>query len=305
MTDNVLQPELAPAIRQVLDALRRRIRRYVWLEGLGWVVAWLGAAFWFTLGMDRFLEPAPAVRVVLLVLVGAVAVGIFVRKVAGRLIVPLGDPSMALLLERYFPQFGDSLLTAVELAGGRATPDGLSQDLLSRTFDEAVGPLGEVRLPKVFNPRPLRTALGAAAVLSVSIAVFGLLQSAAMEIWVQRSLLFSDQPWPRATRLVVEGFETTNSIKVLRGTDYTVVALADRDMPEVPERVYVEYTEAGAHRSRPMRRQGDAGLGSRSPDAHGNYERFSYVFTGVMNPIGFERGRRRRRETRPADRGRR
>ena len=237
MTDNALQPELAPAIRQVLDALRRRIRWYVWLEGLGWVVAWLAAAFWVTLGLDRFLEPAPVVRAFLLVLVGVVAVGIFVRKVVRRLLVPLGDPSMALLLERYFPQFGDSLLTAVELAGGRATPDGLSQDLLARTFREAAGPLGEVRLPKVFNPRPLRTSLGAAAILSASIAIFGLIQTDAMGIWVQRSLLFSDEPWPRATHLIVEGFES-GSVKILRGADYTVVALADRDMPGARPRLH-------------------------------------------------------------------
>ena len=103
MTDNALQPELAPAIHQVLDALRRRIRWYVWLEGSGGVVAWLAAAFWATLAPRPLSGAAPPVRVVLLVLVGLVAVGIFVRKVVRRLLVPLGDPSMALLLERTSP----------------------------------------------------------------------------------------------------------------------------------------------------------------------------------------------------------
>ena len=328
MTTNVLQSELAPAIREVLDALRRRIRWYVWLEGLGWAVAWLGAAFWASLALDRFLELLPVTRALLLGFVGLVTLWGLYRKILRRAFVPLGDPSMALLLERYFPQFGDSLLCAVELAENGTMADGLSQELLARTFRKAAGPLGEVHLPKVFNPRPLRTSLGAAAVLFASVVLFGLLRSETMGIWARRSLLFADEPWPHTTRLLVEGFES-GSVKILRGTDHTVVALADREMPDVPERVYVEFLDGGVRKSKPMRHQHDSGegrgfrvqgsgfreegardwgLGTRDGESgegetgHSSspapspqplapsprYERFSYAFTSVMNPITFD-----------------
>jgi hypothetical protein len=46
------RPQLAPAVRAVLCTLRRRIRQYVWLEGVAAAVAWLGVAFWATLAID-------------------------------------------------------------------------------------------------------------------------------------------------------------------------------------------------------------------------------------------------------------
>lgn len=288
MTTSPLQPELAPAIRRALGALRRRIRWYVWLEGLGWAVAWLGAAFWATLGLDRYIEFVPAVRQILAGLVGVVLAWVLWRRIVRRAFVPLRDPSMALLLERYFPQFGDSLLTAVELCEDGAATEGLNPELLARTRQIAAAPLGEVRLRRVFNPRPLRTSLGAAALLAASVGLYGLLQPETMGRWARRSLLFADEPWPHDTRLVVEGFDS-GFLKVLRGTSVTVVVLADRGDPDVPERqfvvpdrVYVSYVEGGVRKSRPLLRHGDAG-----PTA-GRYQRFSHVFENVANPITFD-----------------
>ena len=65
-TDLDDRPTLAPAVAAVLGALRRRIRQYVWLEGCGAAVAWLGVAFWATLAVDWFFEPPAAVRGVML-----------------------------------------------------------------------------------------------------------------------------------------------------------------------------------------------------------------------------------------------
>jgi hypothetical protein len=56
------RPTLAPAIAAMLGTLRRRIRRYVWLQGCAAAVVWLGVAFWATLAADWFFEPPVAVR---------------------------------------------------------------------------------------------------------------------------------------------------------------------------------------------------------------------------------------------------
>ena len=52
------------------EALRRRIRRYIWLEGVAKATACLGAAFWLSLLIDRLWEPSRAVRGILLAGVG-------------------------------------------------------------------------------------------------------------------------------------------------------------------------------------------------------------------------------------------
>ena len=50
----------------VLIELRRRIRRYVLLEGSALVVAVLGVVFWISLGLDYWLEPGRGARQALL-----------------------------------------------------------------------------------------------------------------------------------------------------------------------------------------------------------------------------------------------
>ena len=117
---------LAPAIRAALDGLRRRIREYVWVDGLAAAVAWLGAAFWLSLATDWLFEPPKSVRGAV---VAAAAIGlavVLVRRIVRRAFVRLSDSNMAMLLERRFPQLGDCLLTAVVLAArmrpGRVRP---------------------------------------------------------------------------------------------------------------------------------------------------------------------------------------
>lgn len=281
MSGNPAAFQLAPAIRRVLGGLRRRIRWYIWLEGTAWAIAWLGVAFWASLAVDRVFEPPAAARKVLLAAVGLVLAWVLVRQIVRRVFVPLRDSSLALLLERCFPQFGDSLLTAVELAPGALGHQGINRELLTRTCLKAAAPLGEVRLKKVFNPWPLRTSLSAAVLLGISVGVFGLARPADLGVWARRNLLFSDELWPRNTRLLMEGFQQ-GFVKVARGSTLNIVALADMNMPTVPDKLYVRYAEAGRRKSRPMSRLGQARPGVDP------FQRFSYTFENILNPIRFD-----------------
>ena len=59
--------QLDRSIRTLLAALRRRIRCYVWAQGLAGLVAVLGVVFWISLAVDWFFEPSIFVRKILLV----------------------------------------------------------------------------------------------------------------------------------------------------------------------------------------------------------------------------------------------
>ena len=259
MTGNLPPIQLAPAIQAILADLRRRIRRYVGLEGLAAAVAWLGAAFWISLGIDWALEPARPVRGVLLLLVLLVLAWIVFRSMIGRVLVPLSDRSMAILLERYFPQFRDGLITAVELTEqGR---EGLDCDaiMLARTCREAVEPIVAVRLRRVFNPRPLRRALLAAVVASLSVAVYGLVNPECMAIWTNRCLALGDVAWPRVTQLAMgDPFGPKNTvIRVAKGSDVDVVVLADLTEHTAPQVVQIRSrTEGGVREQKAMNRDG-------------------------------------------------
>jgi len=278
MTGNPPKPELRPAIRATLDVLRRRIRRYVWLQGAGAAAAWLGAAFWLSLALDWFFEPSPAVRgaVLAFALVGLVALfwGLAVRRAA----VPFSYSNLAMLLERRFPEFRDSLLTAVDLAG--VASDECNPHLLAETCRLAEVPIGQVRLSRVFNPAPLRRSLMAAAVFVVSIAGFIQASPDLAAVWARRALLLSDELWPRNCRLAIEGFDG-GVAKVARGADLDIVAKADTSMPVVPDVVEVRYRGAGGLRKR-MSRVGNARPG------RDEYQEYSYTFRGLLAPVTFD-----------------
>ena len=62
MPNTQTTPDLPNAVRQALDAVRRRIRTYVWIDGLAKLIVALGLAYWLGLALDWLFEPSPAVR---------------------------------------------------------------------------------------------------------------------------------------------------------------------------------------------------------------------------------------------------
>jgi len=279
MTHHPPRPELAPAIRATLDALRQRIRRYVWLEGLGAGVAWLGAMFWGSLATDWLFEPRAGLRAALLAAALAGLAAVVWATAVRRARVPLSYSNLAMLLERRFPEFRDSLLTAVDLTG-TAVPDDCNPHLLAQSCRQAEAPVRQVRLARVFNRVPLRRSLGAAAVFALSIAGFASASPDQAAVWVRRAILLSDELWPRNSRLVIEGFDS-GVAKVARGADLEIVAKADLAMPVVPEVVEVRYRgEHGLRRL--MSRVG------RAEPARDEYQEYSYAFRGVLAPIEFD-----------------
>jgi hypothetical protein len=279
MTENPKHPQLAPVIRSTLDALRRRVRGYIWLEGLAEGALWLGVSFWISLAVDWFFEPSPFVRGVILTAAVLGLLAVFWFMIARRVLVPLSYSNLAMLLERRFPQFHDGLLTAVALCDPASGAD-YNAHLLARTCRQAEGPVREVSFSRVFNRGPLRRRLGAAAALLLSVLGFALARPDLASVWARRAVLFSDELWPRSTRLVIEGFDG-GVARVARGSDLEITVKADLGMPVVPDVVAVRYrSERGARKL--MSR-----VGAADPDRD-QYQEYSYTFRGVLTPIEFD-----------------
>src|SRR4051812_37839260 len=103
MADQRTTSELPLAVRRTLDAVRRRIRAYVWLEGIAMVLVTLGLAFWLGMAADWLFEPTPSVRRMGLIAAACIAFYICYRYLLRRAFVPISDVSAAVLLERRFP----------------------------------------------------------------------------------------------------------------------------------------------------------------------------------------------------------
>jgi hypothetical protein len=260
---------LTPDLESLLAGLRWRIRLYIWAEGLSLAVLWLGLMFWIGYGLDYLpvlmgaSEMPVSARGVLLALTGLALAVILYRWIFLRTFVPLGDRSMALLLERTFRDFDDSLVTAVELSKAPDHASPFSRELLTRTTDEARARVGDVRLARVFNLRTLGWEVAAAVLMLASIGSFYAANAGAMQQAAQRLYLLSNVPWPRsahievvgievlrnlspgdeAPRLITLPFDEGRSLKVARGANIVLKVRAAQP-PEaqyVPESCRIEY----------------------------------------------------------------
>lgn len=273
---------LSPTIAGKLKALRRRIRRYVTVSSLGVIVAWLGLAFWVTLAIDwlpvsmGYDEPGPAVRLSLLILAGVVLVWLLMRGLA-RVARPLTDRSMAVVLERRFREFDDSLLTTVELTEQPTHAAQFSPDMLRHTEEQALHRAAEVPIGKVFNPGPLVRNVALGVLLAGSVAAFAAAAPDQFDIWTRRVLLLEDVKWPRQSFLVIEG---PMERRVARGGDVELLVKASA-AHKVPGSVRVEWqNEDGTSGYAEFDREGD--------EARDGWQYYTYRFTGLRGSLTYD-----------------
>src|SRR5689334_10583397 len=114
MSASALPFEIPRPVAKKVSRLRLLVRLYSLAEGLAAVAIVVGLGFWLGLAMDWLLEPSPAVRVAI---EAAIAVGVLVvawRYIGRRAIAPLPGDSLALLVERQYPELREGLITTVQ-----------------------------------------------------------------------------------------------------------------------------------------------------------------------------------------------
>ncbi len=176
-------------ITRVLSDLRARIRRYVLWEGIAWVILFLALVFWGLYATDavhfavRKLELPLWLRRSLVVAGIAGLAWVFLTRIVWRLLRPLEPRSLALLLERKFPDLSERLITAVELEGQSLERSAQSNAMLQQTLADLGRQLGTLDVTPVFDFRPLRRGALIAGVLVASIVGFGVVNAQAMSRW--------------------------------------------------------------------------------------------------------------------------
>jgi hypothetical protein len=144
--------------------------------------------------------------------------------ILARLLTHFGQRSLALVLERRFPQLlGDRLITAVELSKPRARQYGYSPAMLQLTINDAAERVHKIPLGEVFNwTRLVRHGL-ALALITIGFYIcagigYCLINRPAgvgefmhdfndtAIIWFQRNILLMDTIWPRRAQLELLDF---------------------------------------------------------------------------------------------------
>lgn len=286
MPESTPNPELTPAIRSTLAAVRARIRAYVWVEGLAMLVALVGFAFWLGMAWDWMFEPSPASRRIALVAVGCLALYVVYRYLLRRVFVPISDKSAAVLLERRFPKLQDHLLTAVDIAAAPDHAADYNPQLLSETSQAADAAVAGLNVSQLFNRGPLIRTVSAAAALAASIAAFAILSHDVFGFWLDRIAL-SDKPWPRRVQLEVVGFAPDDAgqrtHKLAQDDDFELLVHANTKDYKAPDEVEIRFRLADGRRGRDtMIRVGDA------ESARGDFQLFRYEFKHVGGDMEFD-----------------
>jgi hypothetical protein len=285
LSDPTNTPELPANVRRALDAVRRRIRAYVWVHGLAIIVLTLGLTFWLGLAADWLFEPSPTTRRIGLIAAACIAFYVCYRHLLRRIFVPISDTAAAVLLERRFPELKDHVLTAVDVASIPAHAAAYHPDLVAQTNRAASDAIAAVNPGDLFNRRPLVRSIVAAVALAISLVVFAVLSREVFSFWLERIAL-SETPWPRRVHLEVVGFppNTTGERihKLAQDDDFELLVHASTNGYDVPKEVEIRYRLADGRRGRDtLTRVGEA-------VGHEDYQLFRYEFKHVIGDMDFD-----------------
>lgn len=248
-------PRERPELQEPLRQLDRRIRRYVFLEGLAWAAVFVGSwaavsflvdwAFLFRLcGVDYLRDGlveghrVARTSAALFLVVGLL--GVLAWHWGWRLSVRFRPVDLALVLERRFPGIlGDRLITTLELGDPEtARRHEVSWPLVETASAEAIERLRQLELARVFDLKRLQR-LGLAALLLAGIAAsVALLNTDAAVTWADRNLLLREAYWPRPILLQIGGFSPERTRAVPFGSELRLDlrawkwVVATRDNPE-------------------------------------------------------------------------
>ncbi|QEF99220.1 hypothetical protein Mal15_32810 [Stieleria maiorica] len=204
---------LDPELQSLLQSLRGRIRRYVVWDSVLAILAVVLSAFWVGLLVDYVpvtlggTEMPRSARGILLSAVGLAVFVIVVRMLIDRLVRPLPDDSLALLVERHHPKLAGRLVTAVQLSRPGRSGDSHSPDLLRLVHREASQSVDEVDPGRVFRMQPLLQKAAIAGPLLLLALVFAAYSPNAFARAAARLTLLSDARWPRRAKLEMVGVD--------------------------------------------------------------------------------------------------
>ncbi len=285
--------ELPSTIRDLLVDVRRKIRFRVLVDGLlvaailVLTIYWLGAALDYLPVKIGSNETPTWVRIALLSLMGILAGWALLWRLARRYLVRLTDRSMAVLLERHFPELNNELVTVVELAD-KSTDDisnpAAYRVMLARVQQSAAQRVAALNTAPLLNWRPVWLFGSIAAVLMLWTIGVAIASPTWLSQWNARLFALSDQRWPRLAHLEIEGVQiqlppftgqlaadrvvipfTDKLAHVPRGASVTLNAKADAEANLVPELCTLFYQLNDGSRGRAnMRRLGAANAGWQS-----------------------------------------
>lgn len=208
------------ALRTKLGRARRYWALLDAVAGAGWLLVVLLLAALLCFHLDRLLVLSPAARVAWLAFCGVLVVGGGAWWIGLPLLRRRTDESVAVRVERRYPDLGERLLSTVELAEEtEARRAGISTSMIGALASETTRLAAPLRFESAFGLNGVALAGGLAALMTGLVLLHQMLLPDAMRAWWLRMTdPYGGVPVYRDTRVRLEPRDTV----LLRGGDLAV-----------------------------------------------------------------------------------
>jgi hypothetical protein len=273
---------IAEHIRKLFAILRVSIRAYILVQAICVLIVWLTATFWLGWAIDYLpvlagaSEMPKSARTVWLIITLTGSGYLIWRFFLSRFFTKLPDNTLALLIERKYAHFQESLITSVEhhQTDANASLTDTSSMLQAAQTQAAAG-LSAVHISQLFNWQPLFLYVVAAVMAISSVIGMSLYANAGLQLAMQRLYFLHESPWPRLAHIEIVGVEVrrnyseatlaapdqfqfeNNVVKVPRGANITLLVKAHATAKVLPKFCLLHFTTPdGEHGSVTMKTMG-------------------------------------------------
>ncbi|MHC4862298.1 MAG: hypothetical protein ACYTDY_19630, partial [Planctomycetota bacterium] len=214
-----------------IDRFRTRLRAIYLVLGVSRVFIAAIALLFLSFLLDYFLRLPLGVRFASCVIAVLAVVVVFLRSVVYPLSVEFKDDDLALAAEARIPELEDRLISALQFRRQLDDPTNAESPEMMRAVIEEAGRLETVlKTARLTDPRRVRREALAASLAVLLLVLFAAITPSTFGTWINRNLLLRDMSWPRATTLVVLGFDGLEKV-VTRGQSVRVDVRAEGKVP--------------------------------------------------------------------------
>ena len=233
-------------IEQKLASLRRRLTGWLTVHGLGrWLLIVCGLIVLDIL-IDRLFEMDYAQRVIMLVVMAAIAVYFFFTKVVKPLLTRLSDDDLICRVEAKNKDAREQIIASVQLARqDNLAATGTSQQLVDATIASGVATAKEIDFDSTLDRKQHKKDLGllGGGVLLLAVFALGAMGTQFLGTWFSRNLMLTNRQWPQPTYLVIEGAEDGKMVLPLGSKHKQIVTITeDSSVTDVAVSMEVEGT---------------------------------------------------------------
>lgn len=213
-----------------MAVVRRALLGHFLAEGVARTLVVTVGLLLLSLGLDWWLDLSLTARLIYWGVVLASAAGVLFWFVVRPWRLPLGpiDVAAALDQKRQGPPLAPQVASVIQLVDSNPDQIGESEAMRETAVRASHAALEQIDFRSALNSKHLWTAIAVAIGTLLLPAGIALAFPSTAKLWAERWFSGSDRPWPRSTRISVEGVKD-GVLQVPRGEVFTVQAKVTDD----------------------------------------------------------------------------